>query len=766
MTDTEHIATTGEEFEEDRDYEALLGFAGGYPLVQSVSGLYEWRIGVVRPLRARPGLPFVPGRHLEEIEETSSEFDFESDSEDSFEAELEELEALQAARHPRMRREELRLDVDGRTPQMAVSGTIMQGLQARAHWIAKLRPTRSRHQWRGNIWYKDGNTGLIPYTRITVRATGAFFPSQRKATVTFSGGGAPTRTHLYRFKSRYFHPVEFEFDTVKGATPVTEIDTCAHPNRPAALPCEKLSVKTVYNRAGFQVNPGTPGAVPLSGAGADHRWSNSEMHDAMQLYWSRFADRPQWAMWVLFAALHESGTSLGGIMFDSIGPNHRQGTAIFSDSFISNPPANETHPDAWVARMRFWTACHEMGHGFNLAHSWQKTHPPAWGTPWIPTPNENEARSFMNYPYNVAGGQAAFFNDFEYRFSDSELLFMRHAPARFVQMGNADWFDNHGFEQADTLPVSAFKLEVRANRDKREFEFLEPVMLELKLTNVAEQPKLVDKDVLSSPERLTIVIKKQGRVARQWSPFARYLTRPEAVALPSGQSIYDSLFVGAGLNGWDISEPGFYQVQVCLQMENEDVISNPLAILVSPPQGYDEERVAQDFFSEDVGRVLAFDGSHYLATGNAVLEDVADRFSDRRVAIHAEVALAMPKTSDYNLLSIPAEVAEFASAQQAGGKFRVIKPDKDKARATLQSCLLEDGATAAETLGHIDYNFYVTRYSDWLDSEGESGQAAKCQEELHHILSDRHVAGHVLEQVADRRNRYVGKKKKKAEQVA
>ena len=127
------------------------------------------------------------------------------------------------------------------------------------------------------------------------------------------------------------------------------------------------------------------------------------MHDAMQIYWSHFANVPQWRLWVLFASLHDRGASLGGIMFDDIGPNHRQGTSLFNDSFIKNAPNGDPNPAAWVQRMKFWTACHEMGHAFNLAHSWQK----ALGTPWIPLANENEARSFMNYPYNVAGGQAA-----------------------------------------------------------------------------------------------------------------------------------------------------------------------------------------------------------------------------------------------------------------------------------------------------------------------------------------------------------------------
>ncbi len=89
--------------------------------------------------------------------------------------------------------------------------------------------------------------------------------------------------------------------------------------------------------------------------------------------------------------------------------------------------------------MAFWTAVHEMGHGFNLAHAWQK----ALGNPWIPLANQPEARTFMNYPFNVAGGETAFFSDFRFRFTDDELVFMRHAPRRFVQVGNANWFDNH-----------------------------------------------------------------------------------------------------------------------------------------------------------------------------------------------------------------------------------------------------------------------------------------------------------------------------------
>jgi len=113
--------------------------------------------------------------------------------------------------------------------------------------------------------------------------------------------------------------------------------------------------------------------VPIAGAGAGAQWSDVEMHDATQVHWSRFANKAQWSPWTLLPSLHEQGPSLGGIMFDDIGPNHRQGTAIFEDAFIATAPAGDPAPAAWAQRMRCWTAAHEMGHACNLAHSWQKS---------------------------------------------------------------------------------------------------------------------------------------------------------------------------------------------------------------------------------------------------------------------------------------------------------------------------------------------------------------------------------------------------------
>jgi hypothetical protein len=646
-------------------------------------------------------------------------------------------------------RGEMRLDVDGTTPQMTVSGLIASGLADRLHWIAKISPTTAPDHWVGEIWFKEGAATLLPHTKVEVALTQASEPQQ--VTLRFSKDGLAPVVRVYRRKSAYFHPVEFEFDVVQGTTAVTQIDTHAHPNRPAGLPSETLTIETAFRRAGFDVSTSSGGGlVPLPLAGADQVWSDTEMHDAMQIYWSRFANKAQWSLWVLFAARHETGRNLGGVMFDSIGPNHRQGTAIFNDSFIAVAPDGDAAPVAWVQRMKFWTACHEMGHAFNLAHSWQK----ALGTQWIPIHDEPEARSFMNYPYNVTNGQTAFFADFPYRFSEQELMFMRHAPERFVQMGNADWFDHHAFEQAETSPEPAFRVELRLNRPSPILEFLEPCVLEIKLTNVLDEPQLVREQLLRDSERMVVIIKRDRQPARQWLPFAHYCYKSSKVVLEPRASRYESLFVGAGRNGWDLSEPGLYTVQVVLRISNVDYVSNPLRIRVKPPRSYEEENLAQDFFTEDVGRVLAFDGSRALGNANDVLRAAADQFADRAVAHHALVALGRPLMTDGKVLAMAAQPqTDLNSAASAGATIERAKAKPNEGQKELMAALMEKPDKAAETLGHIDYKGYADEFSETLAADGNNKGAADVQDALHSTLAARKVAASVLTEIKQKRAR-------------
>lgn len=611
--------------------------------------------------------------------------------------------------------EELRLDVDGPYPQRTASGTFRR-LGGVAHWVASLRRASTR-RWSGSIWFKDGTTAWIPYTAVSIAVVGSAAPES--ATIRFSGGGA-SLTRTLPFVSRAFRAVDFEYDFASDTQALTSIQTHAHPNRPATLPNEHLSIAAVYRRAGFDVTESAGGAVPKALAGANGQWSDNEMHDAMQAFWSHFANAPQWAMWVLFASLHETGTSLGGVMFDDIGPNHRQGTAIFNDAFISQPPTGDPAPAAWVARMRFWTAVHEMGHAFNLAHAWQKS----LGTSWIPISDNAEARSFMNYPFRVTGGQTAFFANFDYRFIDEELLFMRHAPERFVQMGNADWFDHHGFEDANVLAEPTFALTLRSDRG-HEFEFLEPVVLALELTNVSSQPQIVDEHVLANTEDMVVIIKKRGRVARQYHGFAQRCWLGKGKVLEKGTSMSETLFVSAGANGWDLAEPGYYTVQVALRLGAEDIVSAPLPLRVAPPRSYDEEYVAQDFFGDDVGRVLEFDGTRVLGKANDVLREVVDRFSDRQVSAHARIALAGSLATAYKVLVMPGGAAErspvLASAASQKAAVRSAPADEQEVRQLLAPVMQTRSRSAVETLNSLDYQYYTQKFAHCMRGTGGAG---------------------------------------------
>jgi hypothetical protein len=625
-----------------------------------------------------------------------------------------------------IRREVIRLDVDGRYPQMTVSGTISGFLATRIHWIARLRkigPSR----WTGAIWYKNGAAASFPYTTVDVTATHSPFPSGRSVKIAFSGSGLPKRTVVYKFVSTHFRTVNFEFDFQAGEIADTEIDACAHPVRPASLPCETLTIPKVYQRVGCQVttNPSSSVSAPPGTT-----WSDMEMHDAMQIHWSRFANAAQWAMWVFYASLHETGTNLGGIMFDDIGPNHRQGTALFVDSFIAQPPANDPNPAAWIDRMRFWTAVHEMGHAFNLAHSWQKT----LGTPWVPLADEPEARSFMNYPYSVTGGQAAFFADFEYRFSDQELLFIRHAPERFVQMGNAVWFDHHGFEEAAVPEESTLKLELRVNREQARYEFMEPVWLELKLTNVGDQPRLVDANILDV-DSLTVILKKEGKEARQLVPFRQKCVEPATKALIPGESIYGTVLASAGLNGWDVAEAGTYLIHAAAHVDDEDVVSAPFVLRIAPPISREEEYTAGDLFTQDTARLLVFGGSRGGTPGlehaNGVLHEVVERFPERRIALHARVALGNPLTLEYKRL-IPTDDRL---------ELDVEPPKPDDAAELIEPALVEQAEVAAESFGHIRYRGIAERVAQRLAAVGEEATAAATIDSAIETLAARSVKG-------------------------
>ena len=296
-------------------------------------------------------------------------------------------------------------------------------------------------------------------------------------------------------------------------------------------------------------------------------------------------------------------------------------------------------------------------------------------------------------------------------------------------MGNAAWFDHHGFEEAAVPETPTLALELRVNREQARFAFMEPVWLELKLTNVSAQPCLVDADVLDA-DSLTVIL-KEGREARRLVPFRQKCVNPARTVLDPGGSIFGTVLASAGLNGWDVADPGPYVVQAAARVGVDDVVSNPLPLRIDPPATPAEEHLAGDVFTRDTARVLVFGGSRFLEDGNDALREVVERLPESRIALHAGVALGNPLTID------------FKQVVPVGDEIRVdvVPADPDGAAALIEPALVERAPQSAESFGHVRFRALAERVAKRLAAAGAESDALTTMDSAIETLAARRVKG-------------------------
>jgi len=521
-------------------------------------------------------------------------------------------------------------------------------------------------------------------------------------TITFMDG-TPAVTRTLRFASHYFREVAFEFDTVAGSPRVTSVNTCAHNNHPPHLQCERLTFDEVYDRAGVDVSQsGRRSTVPLTLAGGEEAWSDAELQAAIRTFWSSYSDGPNWAVWVLFAGTGRTPT-LAGSMFDDSDAHQRQGVGIFNDApdrFVDKEYPQRTEH---IQRERFFSLIHETGHCFNLHHAWLEYNS---ALEWPFFDDNSDVATFMNYPHLVSGFHAKF----RYVFHDSELKFLRHALEPFVQMGN-DRFrpgqDEFGREVRSALPP--WKLGIDLHRSKDVFEFLEPVTLTATLTNTSSHPQIVDEAVLEDGDNLALLIARgESGAARLWRPFVQHCFRAAPCVLEPGGSVKATFFVSAGLGGWYLAEPGSYTLQAMLSTPEFVIATDPQRIRIAHSCSWEEEIVAQDLFTKDIGRAFAFGASHGITAPVETLRGIVDRLPQRAVSRHAAIALAQPWMRDRRVLR--------AGKEDRG--FDLVGGNLEEARRLYERALLDDRDMAACCFGKTRYEELYQGYSAWLEENG------------------------------------------------
>lgn len=523
---------------------------------------------------------------------------------------------------------ELRVDVDRTRPMNRLSGDFFQVSGGTTSYVGSfivntptitVTTTQVVARGLGVFTFSAG----APVVEVTIpRRT--VLQAQAPATVKFfTTGGAAGATYTCAFVSMYFRTVRLEIDRTSNiTTPVfNNYNTGSLPSGGAA---RNLSVVAAYGEAGIEMMPtGASDVVNVAEAGANTSWSDAELHASMQRHFSLWRDLPQWAVWLLVAQNHDLGGGLYGIMFDQQG-KQRQGCAVFHYG-IGGTTADKQ-------RLQLYTYVHELGHCFNLLHSWQKS----YATP--PVPNRPSALSWMNYPWNYPGGGAAtFWARFAFQFDNEEIIHLRHAFRNNIIMGGSDFAVGAGLGRevlADPVRDES-GLMFNISTHKKSFALGEPVVLELALSSTQPKGRRVHTWLHPNCGMVKVVIQKPSGAVVAYEPLIDHLVGDRDGMVSIGDVIHDSAYIGFGKGGLYFDQPGNYLVRaVYAALDGSQAMSDIIRVRVRYPVTAAEEELADLFMGEDQGTLLALLGSdsEALDSGNAAFDEVLAKYPKHAMA--------------------------------------------------------------------------------------------------------------------------------------
>ncbi len=550
---------------------------------------------------------------------------------------------------------ELRVDVDGARSTRRVSADFFSTSGGTTTYFGSfvvhaptvgVTATTVTVQGTGSFTWSAG----FPVVRVTIPRVSIVQPPKPATLQFLNTASAQGASYVCAFSSASFRTLSYEQDSVAGAVPFVSYDTGSLP-QPASSPARVLTVPSAYAEAGIELlTSGATNVIPAGTAGA--AWSDSELHAAMVNHFSLFADVPQWAVWMLVATAHDGGYR--GIMFDYSDSSQRQGAAVFYNAIQGTDAASQ--------RAQVRTYVHELGHAFNLLHSWQKNLavPPA---PLGPNNGFGDL-SWMNYPQNYQGptgqaGTAAYWAAFPFQFTDSELVHLRHGFYRNVVMGANPFItgsaevDPEVFE-APIIDNSGLSLELRTDRPT--FAYGEPVVVELKLSATDLRGRETHGHLHPNDDFVTVAIRQPSGRTVAFRPMLRHCVDEGArVRLdPAQPAVYDSAYIGFGRDGFLFDTPGRYVLRASyLADDGSRVVSSIITLRVRPPAAAVDEQVAELLLGDEQGQLLALLGSDSpeLGAGRGSFEKLMSEHGDHPLAVYARLARGVNEQRDFKHLS-------------------------------------------------------------------------------------------------------------------
>jgi hypothetical protein len=325
---------------------------------------------------------------------------------------------------------ELRVDVDGTRPLNVISGDIYSNSKSKYlssfifQEIKKNETPSTGVLLIGDKGKFSLNSDQFSDIQITIPVNS----HPLKATVQWTNSSGSKSKCLCKYASKYFRRVHLEHDYEEGVVPLEPYETTAL-SSPSPHRSHPISIIDAFAEAGIEIivvketrdSVPSPKGTPDGGA----VWTDSELHAAMIKHFTAFNHKPQWKLWLLSANEYVM-SNIYGIMADRK-EKKRRGCAVFQYS------------TGWQSveekRFRLFIYVHELGHCFNLRHPWDKPQDdPSTEAGRYATP------SWMNLPWRYylskeSRGEEAFWEAFNFQFSDSELMHLRHGFRNDVIFG-------------------------------------------------------------------------------------------------------------------------------------------------------------------------------------------------------------------------------------------------------------------------------------------------------------------------------------------
>lgn len=560
------------------------------------------------------------------------------------------------------------------------------------------------------------------------------------AKVTFKTLPWLTSTYVCAKKSRYFRDVNLEIDVcqTQNSPPIhPTYHTHAHSNRPTNLPPRNLTVEEAYKEAGINMTL-DPAHTVINDTG-NPTWTDRELHDAMETYFSRYSGSYQtWNFWVLLASSYVN-SSVAGIMFDyNIEPPDRQGSAVFkSHSWFNNLPAGVPANDLQAEALRYLIYCyvHEIGHGFNLMHSWQKQYanPPQTNRPY--------SLSWMNYAwkYDQLPGNSTgdFWGNFVYRFDEEELIHIRHGDRNAVIFGGEPFTEGAALGRfSDTIGELPIELTLRG---KEQFDYLEPVIVEIKVKNLTDSTLLIAKELNPEYGATKILIERPDGTTVEFHPIMCKLATTEVLETPPGLSHYENVTVSFGKHGHYFKNPGRYRLQAIYQGQGDVLITSKLhEIVVNPPLTPEEEEAGSRYYTRAVGIALYLKGSDskFLEGAMETLNDLRVKFIDRPLGAHLSVFLADNLSNPFHRI-------------EDGKRVLVRQQEPQEAIKLIDEAIRQHVDNKNKTLHNITYHEAIKTKADMLRRLDRKKDADDEVSALLTYLKDKKVKKHILNMIED-----------------